>query len=78
MNRVFFFLVGFGLTVIGFVYIISYLNLLTIGYNFIDYVKFIIRRLECLIAPIGIIIMLLALSFKGGNYELCLRRDSKL
>lgn len=75
MNRIFFFLIGFGLSVIGFVYIISYLNLLTIGYNFVDYVNFIIRRIECLIAPIGIIIMLLTIFTKGGNYELCIRSN---
>ena len=75
MNRIFFFLIGFGLSVIGFVYIISYLNLLTIGYNFVDYVNFIIRRIECLIAPIGIIIMLLTIFTKGGNYELYIRSN---
>lgn len=70
MNRIFFFLVGFGLTVVGFVYIISYLNLLTIGYNFIEYVKFIIRRIECLTAIVGIIIMYISLSYKGDEYEI--------
>ena len=70
MPRIFAFLVGFGLTVIGFVYIISYLNLLTIGYNFIDYVKFIIRRIECLMAIIGIIIMSISLIHKGDGYEI--------
>ena len=70
MKRVFFFLVGFGLTVIGFVYIISYLNLFTIGYNFADYVNFIIRRVECLIALIGILIMILSVQIKGGNHAL--------
>ena len=61
MNRIFFFLVGFGLTTIGLIYIIYYLNLLTIGYNFLEYVKFIIRRIECLYALIGISIMLVTL-----------------
>ena len=72
MNRLFFLLFGFGLTVIGFVYIISYLNLLTIGYNFFDYVNFIIRRIECLYAPVGMIIILLSILLPGGekNYEL--------
>lgn len=55
--RIFFFLIGFGLTVIGFVYIISYLNLMTIGYNFREYVNFISRRVECLYAIIGLLIM---------------------
>lgn len=59
--RLTFFLVGFGFTVIGFVYIISYLNLMTIGYNFLEYVQFIIRRLECLFAIIGLIIMTLSI-----------------
>lgn len=67
LTRVFFFLLGFGLTILGFVYIISYLNLLTLGYNFLDYVNFIIRRIECLNAIIGIIIMLITM---GGTYEL--------
>ena len=67
LTRVFFFLLGFGLTILGFVYIISYLNLLTLGYNFLDYVNFIIRRIECVNAIIGIIIMWITI---GGIYEL--------
>lgn len=66
--RIFLFLIGFGLTTVGFVYIICYLNLFSLGYNFIDYVNFIIRRLECLNAIIGIIIMMIA--FIGGKNEL--------
>lgn len=69
LTKVFFFLIGFGLTILGLVYIISYLNLLTIGYNFLDYVKFIIRRIECLNALFGIIIMLISI---GGKNELYL------
>ncbi len=59
--RIFFFLIGFGLTVIGFVYIISYLNLMTIGYNFYEYVNFICRRVECLYAAIGLFIITLTI-----------------
>jgi len=69
MTRLFFFLVGFGLTVIGCIYIISYLNLLSIGYNFIEYVQYIVRRIECINAPIGIIIMFLAL-YKGEKNDI--------
>jgi len=68
--RIFFFLIGFGLTVIGMVYIISYLNLLEIGYNFREYVNFIIRRIECLYSIIGIIIIILTLTIPGGKNEL--------
>ena len=65
--RFFLFLLGFGLTTIGFVYIICYLNLLTIGYNFIDFVNFIIRRIECLNSIFGIIIMYLSITIGGKN-----------
>lgn len=65
--RVFLFLTGFGLTVIGCVYIISYLNLLTIGYNFLEYVNFISRQLECLYFILGIILMLSTIFITGGE-----------
>ena len=68
LTRLFFFLLGFGLTILGFVYIISYLNLLTLGYNFLYYVNFIIRRIECLNALIGIIIMLISIGGKNDLY----------
>ena len=71
--RYFFFLLGFGLTIIGFMYIIIYLNLMSIGYNFLEYVKFISSRLECLNALIGIIIMVVTILASGGRKnELCI------
>lgn len=70
LARIFFFLIGFGLTVIGFVYIISYLNLMEFGYSFFEYVHFISSRIECLYAVIGIIIIFLDIFIPGGNYEL--------
>lgn len=71
LARIFFFLIGFGFTVVGFVYIITYLNLLTIGYNFLEYVNFIIRRIECLYSVFGILIILMTLFLPGGKkYEL--------
>lgn len=66
------FLVGFGLCVVGLSYIILYLNLLSIGYNFSEYVKFIIRRIECLNFFIGIILIILSIFIKGGKNELYL------
>ena len=68
--KVFLFLIGFGLTTIGCMYIVCYLNLLSIGYNFFEYVNFIIRRVECLNAVIGIILMILSVTI-GGKNELC-------
>ncbi len=76
MTRFFFFLVGFGLTLIGCIYIIIYLNLTTIGYNFLDYVKFIIRRPECLISVVGLIIIYFSIP-KEENNELHIRYFTK-
>lgn len=67
MARIFFFLLGFALMVIGTSYIILYLNLLTIGYNFSFYVNFITRRIECYYAIIGFIIIFLTLIIKGDE-----------
>ena len=67
MTRIFFFLTGFALMVIGFSFIILYLNLLTIGYNFKFYVNFITRRIECYNALIGFIIVLLTIIIKGDK-----------
>lgn len=65
MLRIFLFLLGFGLMVIGSSYIILYLNLMTMGYNFLNYVNFIIRRIECYYSIIGIVLMICSLKIKG-------------
>ncbi len=67
--RIIFFLIGFGLSTIGFVFIISYLNLMTIGYNFKEYVQFISSNIECLIGPIGLIITFLTIFIPGGKKD---------
>lgn len=69
MVRVFFFLVGFGFTIIGCSFIILYLNLTTIGYNFVNYVNFITRRIECYFSIIGIVIMTLSICIKGDKKD---------
>ena len=65
--RIFLFLIGFGLTTIGFMYIVAYLNLISIGYNFFEYVNFIIRRIECINAIIGILLMIMSVTIGGKN-----------
>ena len=58
---------GFGLTLIGCVYIILYINLMTIGYNFCEYVNFIIKRPECWNLVLGTIILLFSLPKEDNN-----------
>lgn len=73
MLRIFFFLFGFGLMVVGFTYVILYLNLLTVGYNFLEYVNFIFSRVECYFTFFGLIILILSMFIKGEReYELYL------
>jgi len=69
MSRIFFFLFGFGLMTIGFIYLILYLNILNMGYNFLNYVNYISRRVECYFSVIGFIILTLSifLNTKGGK-----------
>ena len=69
MSRIFFFLFGFGLMTIGFVYIILYLNIISIGYNFSYYVNFISRRIECYFSIIGFIILNLSIYIKGDKKD---------
>ena len=67
--RIVFFLIGFGFSISGFVFIISYLNLMTIGYNFKEYVHFISSNIECLIGPIGLLIIFLTIFLPGGKKD---------
>lgn len=53
----FLFLIGFGLSIIGFMYIILYLNYLSIGLSIQEYLNLISKRGECYLAIIGLFII---------------------
>jgi hypothetical protein len=55
--RLFLFLIGFGVAVAGGVSTIAYLNLLTTGHGFAEYLLFITRRIECYLFPLGVSII---------------------
>lgn len=61
MIRFFLFLIGFGFSIIGCMYIILYLNYLTIGYTIFDYLSFVSKKIECLLAVVGIILIAIAI-----------------
>lgn len=65
MLLIFLFLIGFGLAIIGSMYIILYLNYLTIGYTFLEYLKLISLRFECWFFIIGLLILTLVIFKKG-------------
>lgn len=59
--KIFLFLTGIFLTALSIMFIIMYSNLLIMGYSFFEYVNFIIRRVECLVIIIGIILIVLSM-----------------
>jgi hypothetical protein len=69
MVRMFFFLLGFGLMVIGCTYIITYMNLMTIGYSFTDYLKFIFTNIECYFSIIGFLLVSIIIFTKGNEKD---------
>ena len=77
MFKVLLYIFGVILTSIGLFFIIIYLNLLTMGYSFLEFVKFISRRAEVWLLIIGIICIALSLE-RWIKHELLLRHNSKL
>ncbi|WP_246140907.1 hypothetical protein [Bacillus marasmi] len=63
VTRAFFLFIGFGLAVSGGTTSIMYLNLLPVGFTFLEYLHFISHRLECYLLPIGIIIIWISIYF---------------
>ncbi len=76
--RIILFLVGFGLSIIGFMYIIAYLNYLSVGYSLLDYFYIIISKIECLLAPIGLTLLIISMFMRGDKYVLCIWFNIKL
>ena len=67
-NKALLFLTGFGLMVVGFTYIIMYFNLFAMGYSIIDYLCFIITKLECLVLVVGLILIIISI-YKGDKIK---------
>ncbi|KAF0816862.1 hypothetical protein KIS4809_4334 [Bacillus sp. ZZV12-4809] len=65
--RAFWLLTGFGVAVSGGVSVIGYLNLLTTGHTFKEYINFITHRPECYLLPAGIIIITMSIYIPHSN-----------
>lgn len=76
MMKVILFILGVFLCSFGLLFDLLYLNLLTMGYSFLEYVKFIISRAECNALFLGIIILFFLLGGKK-TYEKILRFKRK-
>lgn len=58
MKFIFFYILGVFLCAVGMFFIIININLINIGYTFLEYVKFIISSIECLMVVIGTLILI--------------------
>ncbi len=58
--RIISFIIGFILSSISLTFIILYLNIISLGYSFLNFLSFIIRKWELYLLFIGIILMILA------------------
>jgi hypothetical protein len=63
MMRLFFYLLGFGMAVIGGVTSIAYLNLVTERTDWKEYLFFVSTRIECYLLPIGLLVAWLSIYF---------------
>ena len=77
MFRILLYIIGVIFTSLGLFFIIIYLNLLTMGYSFFDFFKFISRRIEVWLFVVGILCIALSLERWIKN-ELLLRHNIKL
>lgn len=77
MFKIILYIIGIIFTSFGIFFTIIYLNLLTMGYSFLEFVNFISRKLEFWFILFGIICITLSLERWIKN-ELLLRRNFKL
>jgi len=68
--RIIIFLLGILFIVTGMISIILYLNLLSFGYSFLEYVNFIIRKFECISLFIGLIIIWISITRRKHEIHL--------
>lgn len=65
--RLVFFFVGLIFWILGSTYFILYLNLLTIGYSFFDFLKYVILGYPGIILIIGLCLLIITIIFRGGE-----------
>ena len=59
--RFFLLIVGINICSISIMFDLAYLNLLTWGFSFFDYLKFIFTRLECVMFFIGVLLIYISI-----------------
>lgn len=67
--KIFLFLLGFGLMTIGFSTLILYINLFNFGYNFKEYVSYVVKIPEFYYLLIGFLLLNVSILLKGEKDE---------
>lgn len=67
IKKTIFITIGINLCSYSLLFIIVYLSLLNMGYSFIDYIKYIFSKLECLTLALGIIFIYIGLRKEKKN-----------
>lgn len=69
LTKIFLFLIGFGLMLLGLSTLILYINLFSFGYNFKEYINFIVKLPELYYFIIGFFLVNLSIFYKGEKNE---------
>lgn len=77
MFKVFLYFLGIIFVSVGIFFTIIYLNLFSMGYSFLDFVKFISMKVEFWLIFLGLVCLVISLERWIKN-ELLLRRNFKL
>ena len=67
--KIFLFFLGFGLMTIGFSTLILYINLFSFGYNFKEYVSYVVKIPEFYYLLIGFLLLNVSILLKGEKDE---------
>lgn len=68
VKKIIMFIIGVIISAYSVMFIIIYFNILNMGYSLIDYMKYIIKKPECIIIILGI--LLICLSLRKEKYEI--------
>ena len=69
LTKIFLFLMGFGFMLLGLSTLILYINLFSFGYNFKEYINYIIKLPELYYFTIGFFLVNLSIFSKGDKNE---------
>lgn len=61
LKKILFFILGIYLCSISLMFIVIYLNLLKMNYTLIQYLKYIVTHIECLVFIVGVILIKISL-----------------